>query len=400
VTADTFHVLTGPLQGDLRRFNAADVQFNHPTDEDFAAALIDECVGRGVNTTTVEQWEPHDHSAWVPLYFLRDAAPNATVVMISISFASPERHFALGEALAAVIATSDKRVAIIASADGAHALKEDGPYGFHPAAPRFEKAFHTAVENWDVATILGFDDETRRLAAEDSVPSVSILMGVLAQHDVDARILSAEGPWGVGYMTALLTVREHAPRANDADFDSPSDELEHAEGLVGLARSAVEHYVRTGDRKPLAPAVHASLDHVQAATFVSIHDADGKLRGCIGTLSPTRPSVATETVANAIAAASRDPRFAPVQRDELPGLAYKVDVLTTPQPIAAASSLDPKQYGVIVEAGDRRGVLLPDLAGIDTIGAQVRIARDKGGIGHDESVRLYRFRVRRFSEQP
>lgn len=398
VSADTFHVLTGPLQGDLRRFRAAEVQFDHPTDTDFATTLLEQCRARGINATAVEQWEPHDHSAWVPLYFLREAAPNATVVMVSISFASPQHHFALGKAIADVIANSDKRVAIVASADGAHALKPEGPYGFHPAAPRFEQAFHTAIDRWDVPAVLGFDDETRRLAAEDSVPSVSMLMGTLAQHDVEARILSAEGPWGVGYMTALLTVRERPRRKHRPDPASPVDELAQATTLVELARSTVENYVLNGERQPSPFVIDASLDGIQAATFVSIHDRNGTLRGCIGTLLPTQPSVSGEVVANAIAAATRDPRFEPVQSHELPGLAYKVDVLTEPQPIDETSLLDPKQYGVIVEAGDRRGVLLPDLEGIDTIDAQLRIAREKGGIGRDESVQLYRFSVRRFSE--
>jgi AmmeMemoRadiSam system protein A len=398
VSRDTFHVLTGALQGDLRRFRASDVQFDHPTDTDFAASLLDQCRDRGIAATAVEQWEPHDHSVWVPLYFLREAAPRATVVLISISFASPQAHFALGEAIADVIAAGDKRVAIIASADGAHALKDDGPYGFHPAAPRFEAALHTAIDRWDVPAVLAFDDETRRLAAEDSVPSVSMLMGALAKHDVTARILSAEGPWGVGYTTALLTIRERPGHPQQPTPTSSIDELARAADLVGLARAAVENYVRDGKRNSRASAIDAALENIQAATFVSIHDKSGALRGCIGTLRPTQSSVGGEIVANAIAAATRDPRFEPVQRHELAGLAYKVDVLTEPQPIDEPSLLDPKQYGVIVEAGDRRGVLLPDLAGIDTIDAQVRIAREKGGIGRDETVQLYRFSVRRFSE--
>jgi AMMECR1 domain-containing protein len=108
--------------------------------------------------------------------------------------------------------------------------------------------------------------------------------------------------------------------------------------------------------------------------------------------------VSAEVVVNAVAAATRDSRFLPVRDDELANLVYKVDVLTEPQPIDDAVLLDPHHYGVIVEAGERRGVLLPDLEGIETVATQLRIAREKADIGPDEPVRLFRFSVRRFSE--
>jgi AmmeMemoRadiSam system protein A len=137
----------------------------------------------------------------------------------------------------------------------------------------------------------------------------------------------------------------------------------------------------------------------QAGTFVSLHDGRGQLRGCIGTFVPAHENVALEVVHNAISAATRDPRFPPVRVRELSDLDVKVDVLSTPEPVSGPQELDPRRYGVIVQAeqGWRRGLLLPDLEGIDTVEEQIRICRYKAGIGPEEAVRLLRFEVERYT---
>ncbi|PIU55038.1 MAG: hypothetical protein COS88_05785, partial [Chloroflexi bacterium CG07_land_8_20_14_0_80_51_10] len=119
-------------------------------------------------------------------------------------------------------------------------------------------------------------------------------------------------------------------------------------------------------------------------------------RGCIGTFQPTRPNVAEEIISNAISSATRDYRFSPVIPEELPELTYKVDILTKPELVKSKDELDPKKYGVLVEYGGKRGLLLPDLEGVDSIDQQIEIASAKGGILPDEPVKLYRFEVRRF----
>jgi hypothetical protein len=120
------------------------------------------------------------------------------------------------------------------------------------------------------------------------------------------------------------------------------------------------------------------------------------LRGCIGTFEPCWDNVAKETVDNAISSATRDPRFPPVALEELDDLTYSVDVLGQPEQVAGIDQLDVKRYGVIVEAGPRRGLLLPDLEGVDTPQQQIDICRQKAGIGPDEPVKLYRFEVKRY----
>jgi len=164
--------------------------------------------------------------------------------------------------------------------------------------------------------------------------------------------------------------------------------------LVELARKTILHYVREGRRieppRDLTPEMRQ-----QAGVFVSLHK-HGALRGCIGTFQPTCPNVAQEVIQNAISAATRDPRFPPVQASELDDLEISVDVLSPPEPIESIAELDPKRYGVIVQSGWRRGLLLPDLEGVDTAEYQVEIARRKAGIGPHEPVQLYRFEVKRY----
>jgi len=164
--------------------------------------------------------------------------------------------------------------------------------------------------------------------------------------------------------------------------------------LVELARDTIMHYVR--ERKTIRPPRELSEEMKQrAGAFVSLHRR-GALRGCIGTIEPTTPNVASEVIQNAISAATRDPRFDPVRSSELDDLEISVDVLSPAEPVQSVSELDPKRYGVIVESGRRRGLLLPDLEGVDNAEYQVEIARRKAGIGASEPVQLYRFEVKRY----
>jgi AmmeMemoRadiSam system protein A len=175
----------------------------------------------------------------------------------------------------------------------------------------------------------------------------------------------------------------------------PTDPV--ALAALGLARQAVEHYVGSG-RLVDPPADLPPVLRERSGTFVTLR-ALGKLRGCIGTLAPTRPDIAREIIACAVAAARHDPRFPPVRLDELARLAYEVDLVGSLQPVEGPHALDPRLYGVLVEADTRRGVLLPDLDGVDTAEQQIAIARRKAGLAPDAPVQLYRFAVRRFVEE-
>jgi AmmeMemoRadiSam system protein A len=173
-----------------------------------------------------------------------------------------------------------------------------------------------------------------------------------------------------------------------------------AHPLVELARKTIEAYVRRGEvLKP--PAELTPEMRGRAGVFVSLHDKRGNLRGCIGTIEPTQPTIAQEVIRNAISAATQDPRFPPVRPEELDDLEISVDVLTPPEPIQGPEDLDPKRYGLIVQSLRhpwKRGLLLPDLPGIRTVEEQIYWTRvHKAGIDDpDEPVQMYRFEVKRY----
>jgi AmmeMemoRadiSam system protein A len=165
--------------------------------------------------------------------------------------------------------------------------------------------------------------------------------------------------------------------------------------IVRLAKKAVEEYARTG-RAPSPEGLPEEFMNQSAGVFVSIKKKGG-LRGCIGTFLPTTENLAEETVKNALSASTSDPRFPPVSEDELEELDYSVDVLTSPEPVKGPEDLDPKRYGIIVTKGFRRGLLLPDLDGVDTVDEQLRIAMMKAGMDPSEDdVIIERFEVKRY----
>lgn len=290
------------------------------------------------------------------------------------------------------------------SGDLSHKLKEDGPYGFAPEGPVFDRTVTGLFDEGDLEGLFSIDAAFREAAAECGLGSFQIMAGALDGVPATHELLSYEGPFGVGYAVAAFEVQ--GPKGDgavaagvDAEADArgaedaAAAEQDGADPFVALARAAVEGFVRTG--RPLArpDGLPPELADARAGVFVSLHE-HGELRGCIGTISPVTGSTAAEIVRNGVAAASEDPRFPPVRPDELDALSYSVDVLFTPMPVESIDQLDPARYGVIVTKGWKRGLLLPNLDGVDSAQQQVDIAKRKAGIDlFDDDVELERFEV-------
>jgi AmmeMemoRadiSam system protein A len=164
---------------------------------------------------------------------------------------------------------------------------------------------------------------------------------------------------------------------------------------VKLARETIENYIKKGKIINSPPGLPKEMVNQKAGVFVSLKKF-GDLRGCIGTFMPTQGNIAQEIIKNAISAAVDDPRFSSVNVSELEDLSISVDVLSAPEEVKDISQLDPKKYGVIVSSGYKKGLLLPDLEGVDTVKYQIDIAKRKAGIYPGEKVKLYRFEVKRF----
>ena len=384
----------------MSAFGAPQTKLNIRYDTQLRQELVRQAEAAGIQAGTLGEKDPSlDHGAFLPLYFLQDAGVDCPILRIGLSGFSPLEHYRLGQCIARAADALDRRTVFVASGDLSHKLKDDGPYGYAPEGPVFDRRVTQAMADGDFLKFLTMDAGLCERAAECGLRSFQIMAGALDGLAVSPALLSYEGTFGVGYGVATFAVT--GPDENRR-FARQCEELEHArlaerkaaeDPWVKLARLSLETYVRTGKQLDTLPdGLPGEMTSRAAGAFVSLH-AHGQLRGCIGTTGPTTNSVAWEIVQNAISACSRDPRFAPVRADELDSLEYSVDVLGEPEAISSPAELDVKKYGVIVSCGGRRGLLLPDLDGVDTIEQQIDIARQKGGISSREQYTLERFEV-------
>ena len=248
--------------------------------------------------------------------------------------------------------------------------------------------------------MLEFEESFCDKAAECGHRSFVIMAGTLDGMDVEAKVFSHEDVTGVGYgvcsfhPSGMNEDRHFLDRYRTAMEEKLRRQRSTEDPFVRLARETVESRV-LGQKLPDVPEwATEEMKKCRAGVFVSIHK-EGKLRGCIGTFLPVRENIAKEIISNAVSASTRDPRFAPIEPEELKWLEISVDVLSAPEKISGMDELDARRYGVIVSSGSRRGLLLPDLDGVDTVDEQVSIARRKGGIGENEPITLERFEVER-----
>ncbi|MGE4548121.1 MAG: AmmeMemoRadiSam system protein A [Intestinibacillus sp.] len=398
--ADYFHISPGRhAQGDLSRFGVRGVSVTAAYDETFARALSTRAAQAGLPAGTEGEREPRlDHGTLIPLRFINEQYTDYRLVRVGLSGQSPLAHYRLGQCIAQTAADLGRRVVLIASGDLSHKLTEDGPYGFAPEGPDFDREVTAAMASGDFLRFLTFDSAFCENAAECGLRAFQILAGTLDGKAVSSELLSYEGPFGVGYGVAAFEVagddpsRCFAPRLDQLAREKMERLRTGEDAYVRLARHSLETYVRTGARAAVPMNLPAPLREERAGVFVSLKK-DGELRGCIGTIAPAAGSIAEEIVHNAVSAGCEDPRFPRVREDELPALVYSVDVLAPPEPIDSPDELDVRRYGVIVASGRRRGLLLPNLAGVDTVAQQIDIARQKAGIGPDESYTLERFEV-------
>ena len=316
----------------------------------------------------------YEHSIEVQLPFLQYFKPDIRIVPITYAYASGAAYQEIGRKIARAIKDLNREVVIMASSDMTH---------YEPQESAQKKDMQAIEAILDLN-----EEELLRRVGELNIsmcgyaPAVSLISA--------AKELGAKGAELVMYQTSGDTSGDYSSVVGYAGITIKATETHP---MVKLARRAVETYMREG--KVLKPVETAPEMKGRAGVFVSIHKL-GALRGCIGTIEPTQLTVAEEIVDNAVSSATRDPRFSAITTGELGQLSYSVDVLTKPKLVADESQLDPKKYGLIVESGYRRGLLLPDLEGVEDVERQIDVCRQKGGIAPDEPVKLFRFEVKRY----
>lgn len=399
--ADYFHIAPGEeAEGSFAQFGADGVTVAARYDTVLAKEIEMEAGEIGIEAGPVGGRNAAlDHAVMIPLHFLHAHMRDFRVVRLGISGLSPLDHYNFGKCVARAVNTLGRRAVFIASGDLSHKLTPEGPYGFAPEGPRFDKACMKYLEEGDFLKLLRMDRALYEPAAECGLRTFWMMAGALDGQALKIKKLSYQGPFGVGYGVVSFRVtradvrRSFAERYEMLERRAQEERRAAEDEYVRLARHAIETIVTTG-KLPERPANLPAEMAERAGVFVSLKK-DGELRGCIGTFEPTTKNIAEEILQNAASAALRDPRFPPVKKEELDALVYSVDVLTEPELVAGADALDVKKYGVIVEYRARKGLLLPDLAGVNTVEEQLRIARQKGGIPADAPIRIWRFTVER-----
>lgn len=400
IYSDYIHISPGKkAKGDFGDFGYRDLAIETEYDEDLAVKITKEAENQGISAGSLgERNKRLDHGFMIPLYFVNKYYKDYKTVRISISGLSFLQHYEFGKCIGKVAQESNKKIVFIASGDLSHMLKDKGPYGYREEGPIFDREVTNAMKTGDFIRFLQFDENFCEMAAECGHRSFIIMAGALDGKKVDSDLLSYQGPFGVGYAIASFKVLGHDENRH---FDQIylQNEMERVKSLkeeedqyVRLARQTLESYVINHKLIERPDDLIKELVEKKAGVFVSLK-LDGSLRGCIGTISPTADNIADEIIQNAISAGLEDPRFAPVTEDELLRLVYSVDVLGHAEKINSIDQLNPKEYGVIVSKGRRRGLLLPNLKGVNTVEEQISIALKKAGIDPNEDYELERFQV-------
>lgn len=400
--ADYFHISPGiEASGDMAQFRAGQVKLSINYDTDFVKRLSTEAMAQDVAAGTLGERTPSlDHGTMIPLYFLEKAGldfDRVKFLRIGLSGMSNAVHYKFGQIISRVADELGRKIFLVASGDLSHKLK-GSHYGTVPEGEQFDSQVMDNLGGANFLQLLTMDDKLCSRAAECGLRSFWIMAGALDKLNVRAEKLSYQGTFGVGYGIVYFNV---GGEDSTRDFANQLEKFKQYElikrkskedAFVRLARYSLETFVKTHKPATLPEDLPEELTNRRAGAFVSLHK-DGNLRGCIGTIMATQNTLAEEILQNAISACSKDPRFEPVTVNELDDLEYSVDVLGEPERIFDTKALDVKRYGVIVENGGRRGLLLPDLEGIDTVEEQIAIAKRKAGIRPDEKVSLWRFEV-------
>ena len=337
-----------------------------------------------------------DYGALVPLYFILKKYKDFKLVHINIGYLPRAKMYQAGKILAGILGETD---VIIASGNLSHKISKDNAEYYDEICKKYDKNVFDAVENNEFLRIMTADEDMVKKAQQCAQKPLEMLSGALDGCRAEGEVYSYEAPCGVGYMTARIN-REKSNKENlinqyleikkEAVNAIKTNEDEYAK----LAKDTIYNYVKNGNLIEVPQGLSNDLYIKQNGVFVSLKK-DGKLRGCIGTVSPTKLSTAEEIINNAMEAAANDSRFDHVTEDELNSLEIFVDVLSELEDVKSKDELDIKIYGIIVEKDEMRGLMMPNIEGVESVEHQIELATGKAGIAEGEDFSLKRFTVAR-----
>ena len=398
---DYIQLSSGPAgRGDMSQFGDRQDAFVIPYDTEMIERISELADENGIPAGTLGQQDGSlDHGTMVPLYFLKDLKPETKFIRIGVGGPDNLMHYALGELIAKAAGELGRKVAVVGSGDLSHCQKAGTHYGFKACGPAYDQKIMDVMGRAAFDELLQMSDQEADEAMVCGQKPFCVMAGVLDGLKPESHKLAHSAEFGVGY--GVVTY-DNLTEDKDRHFGEKEAERQRIETekrianedpWVKLARDTINEAILNQSVLPVPAGLPSDFYNSRAGAFVSIHE-NGNLRGCIGTTEPTQPTLAQEIIANAISASTRDPRFPAIAPYELDNLEINVDVLGEPEDIASEDELDVKKYGVIVTKGGRRGLLLPDLEGVDTVEKQVSIAKQKAGLSPNEpGCSLQRFEV-------
>ena len=396
------------IKGNLIKFRDFETNIELEIDKEFNDELLNLCKSENISATGIDSnllrrfnkdYEL-DHGTMVPMYFINKYYTDYKLVHITYSILNDIELYKFGMAIQKTAKNLNKNTVIIASGDLSHRLTEDGPYEYSPQGAKFDKELIENLENGNVVNIFNMDKCMIEEAGECGLRSLYILLGAMEGNSIQGELLSYEGPFGVGY--GVMKFKQESENISNLDKllkikeESFNKKIYNSNPYVKLARESLNYYFNYKRLMIASNDLPREMLEERHGVFVSLKKF-GQLRGCIGTIFPITDCVANEIIRNAIQAAIADPRFLEVTEDELVDIDISVDVLTNPIK-AIKEELNPKIYGVIVSKGQNRGLLLPDLEGVDTVEEQLNIACQKGGINPNSDYNIEKFEVIRYKE--
>ena len=397
--SDCFYISNSPtLTGNLANFGAPEISFAEEVD----TKLVDEISSLAQKYHFPASKDipsvPLDHGTMIPLYFIREELPKCLIIVIGLSTLPLITNYQMGTIIKEAVNNLNRNVVYIASGDLSHKLQEYGPYGFATEGPIYDKKIMDICRTSNFYELITFKSSFLEKAAECGHRSFTIMAGCFDGQEIESNVLSHEDITGVGYGVCSFYPKETNSNRQFLKKYLQEESLrlekikKSSDSYVNLAFESLKYYFDTKQKMSIPPNLPEEMLTNKAGVFVSLYKFD-TLRGCIGTILPTTNTIAEEIINNSLSAALNDYRFPPLTKEELKWLNISVYILKEPEPISSLDMLDVHKYGIIVTHGLKRGVLLPDLDGVDTIKKQIAIAKEKASIKPNEDCKIERFEV-------
>lgn len=395
------------LLGDFKQFGNFDLEYKYKNDIELVDTIVFNSGKENILTVKIDEIVKEDyavdskidHGVLVPLYFINKKYKKFKLVHITYGLLSQEELYKFGMIIHNSLNEIGRKAIVIASGDLSHKLLPSSPAGYTPEGKEFDNTIIELIKSNNRKKIMQIDYSFGEKAGECGLRSIQVMLGTLDSFKTKNEVLSYEGPFGVGYGCASFDIIEKddnsklLSKIKDMKYDYINQIRENEDEYVKLARMTLETYIKSDNIICIPEKLKDKrLYNDKAGVFVSIKK-DGELRGCIGTIEPTKDSIAEEIISNAISSGTRDPRFYPINEEELDTLVYSVDVLMPAEKINSIKELDVNKYGVIVRKGNKTGLLLPNLEGVNTKEEQVSIALKKAGIMPNDDYEMERFEV-------